>query len=272
MFHGVALETQEDIFMSIGNHANVNTYRSGTTTARMAIITQVTRSCVVLVMVAVLNALVIGVNHTAAAAPAPAKFPAGQFRSVYVRAPGNMPPVKVHIYFANNQSRKAVYMLDGLRARYDRNGWDLETNARELAKHGVNVIMPVGGTASFYTNWHSPNNFTGQTYAPQWETFLTSNLPTYLWKTYRIERTNNAIVGVSMGGNAALVLAAYYPRQFRFAGALSGYNYLSAPLMPEAVRAAMLDAGLFNADSMWGPPWDPAWRRNDPFCLYIIMD
>lgn len=35
--------------------------------------------------------------------------------------------------------------------------------------------------------------------------------------------------------------------------------------MREAIRVAMLDAGRFNVDAMWGPPWNPAWLRNDPF-------
>lgn len=26
----------------------------------------------------------------------------------------------------------------------------------------------------------------------------------------------------------------------------------------------MLDVGGFDVDNMWGPPWDPAWKRNDP--------
>ena len=34
--------------------------------------------------------------------------------------------------------------------------------------------------------------------------------------------------------------------------------------MKQAIRVAMLDAGGYNVDNMWGPPWDPAWKRNDP--------
>ena len=34
--------------------------------------------------------------------------------------------------------------------------------------------------------------------------------------------------------------------------------------MQQAIRVAMLDAGGYNVDNMWGPPWDPAWKRNDP--------
>uniref|UniRef100_UPI001FD820CF alpha/beta hydrolase-fold protein n=2 Tax=Nocardiaceae TaxID=85025 RepID=UPI001FD820CF len=73
------------------------------------------------------------------------------------------------------------------------------------------------------------------------------------------------VVGLSMGGNAALILAAYHRNQFTFAGSLSGYLNLSAPGMREAIRVAMLDAGGYNSDAMWGPPWDSAWLRHDPF-------
>ena len=34
--------------------------------------------------------------------------------------------------------------------------------------------------------------------------------------------------------------------------------------MQQAIRVAMLDAGGYNVDNMWGAPWDPAWKRNDP--------
>lgn len=40
----------------------------------------------------------------------------------------------------------AVYLLDGLRARDDRNGWDINTNAfDDYAGSGISVVMPVGG-------------------------------------------------------------------------------------------------------------------------------
>ena len=74
-----------------------------------------------------------------------------------------------------------------------------------------------------------------------------------------------------MGGNAALILAAYHRDQFTFAGSMSGYLNLSAPGMREAIRIAMLDSGGYNADCMWGPPWDPAWLRNDPFVAAPLM-
>src|SRR5271169_5454853 len=51
----------------------------------------------------------------------------------------------------------AVYLLDGLRAQDDFNGWDINTTAFEwYYQSGLSVVMPVGGQSSFYTNWYRP--------------------------------------------------------------------------------------------------------------------
>ena len=72
----------------------------------------------------------------------------------------------------------AVYLLDGLRARDDRNGWDIETGAFSwFDGSGVSVVMPVGGMSSFYTDWYRPAVGNGTTQTYKWETFLTSELP-----------------------------------------------------------------------------------------------
>ena len=68
----------------------------------------------------------------------------------------------------------AVYLLDGLRAQDDYNGWDINTPAFEwYYDSGLSVVMPVGGQSSFYTNWYQPAwaRPVDQTY--KWETFLT---------------------------------------------------------------------------------------------------
>ena len=67
-----------------------------------------------------------------------------------------------------------------------------------------------------------------------------------------------------MSGGAALILSAYHPAQFSYAASLSGFLNPSSTFMQQAIRVAMLDAGGYNVDNMWGPPWDPAWKRNDP--------
>lgn len=67
-----------------------------------------------------------------------------------------------------------------------------------------------------------------------------------------------------MSGGPALILSAYHPAQFRYAASLSAFLNPSALFMQQAIRVAMLDAGGFNVDNMWGAPWDSAWKRNDP--------
>ena len=55
------------------------------------------------------------------------------------------------------RTRPAVYLLDGLRAQDDFNGWDINTPAFEwYLDSGLSVIMPVGGQSSFYSDWYKP--------------------------------------------------------------------------------------------------------------------
>ncbi len=166
---------------------------------------------------------------------------------------------------SGGENSPAVYLLDGLRAQDDYSGWDINTSAFEwFYNSGIATVMPVGGQSSFYTDWYSPSNFNKQPYTYKWETFLTSELPQFLAAHKQVSPTGNGVVGLSMSGGAALILSAYHPSQFIYAGSLSGFLSPSTPLMQQAIRVAMLDAGGYNVDNMWGPPWDSAWRRNDP--------
>ncbi|MGH3969181.1 MAG: esterase family protein [Mycobacterium sp.] len=154
----------------------------------------------------------------------------------------------------------AVYLLDGLRARDDRSGWDIETNAfNDYSGSGISVVAPVGGRSSFYTNWYGSAN--GQTY--KWETFLTSELPQYL-SSRGVRSTRNAVVGASMSGSSALILAAYHPGQFAYAGSLSALLTPSSGNGPALIKLAMNDEGGFNPEDMWGPAGGAGWQRNDP--------
>jgi diacylglycerol O-acyltransferase/trehalose O-mycolyltransferase len=159
----------------------------------------------------------------------------------------------------------AVYLLDGLRAQDDFNGWDINTNAFEkFDKSGLSVVMPVGGMSSFYTDWNAPAVGNGTTQTYRWETFLTSELPAWLSANKQITPSGNAAVGLSMSGSASLILAAYHPGQFKYAGSLSGFLNLSDGVWPALVGVAMNNAGGFDATAMWGPGGGPAWQRNDP--------
>nr|WP_036527059.1 alpha/beta hydrolase family protein [Nocardia sp. CNY236] len=204
-----------------------------------------------------------------------------------------MGPIKSRIFrAADGNTGRVVYALDGMRARSDLSGWEIDTEvARELTKWNINVVMPVGGPSSFYADWNAPSNFFGlptgsgasmsssgsamtgssgwnetlgkvNTY--KWETFLTENLRWALRDRLGFNPNRNGVFGLSMGGSAALTLAAYHPDQFSFAGSYSGYLNISAPGMREAIRVAMLSAGGYNIDAM-AAPWSSQWLRMDPF-------
>ncbi|MEV6557102.1 alpha/beta hydrolase family protein [Nocardia sp. NPDC051756] len=185
----------------------------------------------------------------------------------------SMGPIKTRIFRAlDGNTRRVVYALDGLRARNDLSGWEVDTDiTKVLPRWNINVVMPVGGQSSFYSDWIAPSNTNGQQRPYAWESFLTGNLRWALRDRLGFNPRGNGVFGLSMGGSAALALAAYHPDQFRYAGSYSGYLNISAPAMKEGLRLAMLDAGGFNIDAMWGPPWDPRWLRNDPFMFAPLL-
>lgn len=189
------------------------------------------------------------------------RTPAGGFEELMV--PSSMGPIKVQVQWARNGGSSAIYLLDGLRARDDKNAWSFETNAmQQFENDDVTLVMPVGGQSSWYADWTSASNTNGQKYTYKWETFLTKELPNFL-AGYGVSKTNNAVVGLSMSGPAALRLAAFNRGQFKHASSFSGPLNWNAPGMREAIRVMMLDAGRFNVDSL-AAPWSPAWLRMDP--------
>ncbi|MFB8007964.1 alpha/beta hydrolase [Nocardia sp. NPDC056000] len=215
-------------------------------------------------------ALASGSVLTVGAGPAVAAFdPAGQ--DFWVDS--SMGPIKSRIFRAQDgNTNRVVYALDGLRARNDLSGWEVETDiSRVLPAWNINVVMPVGGQSSFYSDWMAPSNTNGQPQPYAWETFLTRDLRNALSARLGFAPNGNGVFGLSMGGSAALVLAAYHPDQFRYAASYSGYLNISAPGMREALRLALLDAGGYNIDSMWGPPWSELWLRNDPFVFAPLL-
>ncbi|MGK2880893.1 MAG: esterase family protein [Mycobacterium sp.] len=159
----------------------------------------------------------------------------------------------------------AVYLLDGLRAQEDFNGWDINTQAFEwYYQSGLSIVMPVGGQSSFYADWYQPARNKGPTVTYKWETFLTSELPNWLAANREVKPTGSAAVGLSMAGSASITLSVYHPQQFIYAGSMSGFLNPSEGWWPFLIGVSMGDAGGFKAEDMWGPSSDPAWKRNDP--------
>ena len=169
--------------------------------------------------------------------------------------------IKVQFQSGGNGS-PAVYLLDGLRAQDDYNGWDINTPAFEwYYQSGLSIVMPVGGQSSFYTDWYSPACGKAGCSTYKWETFLTSELPGYLASQKSVKPTGSAAVGISMPGSS-MNLAIYHPGQFIYAGSLSATS--ARPRAGAAIGLAMGDAGGYKPRRHVGADRDPAWVRNDP--------
>ncbi|MFT4128137.1 MAG: alpha/beta hydrolase family protein [Gordonia sp. (in: high G+C Gram-positive bacteria)] len=193
---------------------------------------------------------------------------AATFKRIMVGGCG-MPASPVDIW-SRPGNYKTVIVLDGLRATDDMSGWRHSTKIQRMASSGVNVVEPVGGLASFYTDWDQrPGNRI--TYRYRWTCRLGQIVKALDARRLAVGRWGKyAMMGTSMGGGSAMIYGAYHRSRISHVFSMSGYVNLSAPTMREAVRLALLDAGIesgvgpFSADAMWGPPWAPRWEANDP--------
>ncbi|WP_018024977.1 alpha/beta hydrolase [Corynebacterium ulceribovis] len=186
-----------------------------------------------------------------------------------VYSPAMKRHITVQIQVAARGGSAGLYLLDGLRATERTNAWQWgEGQApRTFRNDNVNLIMPVGGESSFYADWNAPARSNRGTKIYKWETFLTKELPDYLARNFGVSRTNNSIVGLSMGGSAALTLAAKHRNQFKQALSFSGYLHTTAPGMQSMIMLAQRDAGGFSGVDMYGAPYSKRWMENDPFYL-----
>ena len=152
----------------------------------------------------------------------------------------------------------AVYLLDAFNGASDVSNWVTAGNAMNtLAGSGVSVAAPAGGAWSLYTNWEQDGS-------KQWETFLSAELPNWLAANKGLAPGGHGVVGASQGGTGALMLAAFHPDRFRYAGSLSGFLTPSRTFENGAITAGMAQFGGVNTHSMWGPVQFGRWKWHDP--------
>ncbi|WP_324195360.1 alpha/beta hydrolase [Nocardia abscessus] len=154
-----------------------------------------------------------------------------------------------------------LYLLTGIGGGVDGISWWDDTDVREFfADKLVNVVMPVGGAYSMYTDWLADDPAVGRN---RWQTYLTRELPATL-DTELGTTGRNAIAGVSMSAASAIDLAIQAPEVY---GAVAAYS--GCPWAADAAGAAMVSAQVIrgggNPANMWGSPGDAIWRAHDAF-------
>ena len=147
----------------------------------------------------------------------------------------------------------AVYLLDGLRAQDDYNGWDINTPAFEWLQRHRPVDDHAGRWPVQFLHRLVPavagqrpelHLQVGNLHDPGAADWLAANRG--------VSQTGNAAVGISMAGGASLTYAIWHPEKFSYAASLSGFLNPSEGWWPTLIGLAMNDAGGFNANSMWG--------------------
>ena len=153
------------------------------------------------------------------------------------------------------------YLLTGIGGGSDGISWFNNTGVRDFfADKHVNVVMPIGGQYSMYTDWDADDPVLGRN---KWQTYLTSELPAAIDGRFATTGAN-AIGGVSMAGGAVLDLAIQAPGFYRAVGSYSGCAATSGLLGQAMVRSMVELRGGGNATNMWGPAVDPQWQVHDP--------
>lgn len=188
-----------------------------------------------------------------------------QHCSVWSPAMGKHVPVQIQP--AARGGNASLTLLDGLRMPMYGSDWAYQGGAAQtFVDSNINVVMPGGAPASFYTNWDRPSVSAQQPdgFNYQYETFLTEELPKFLEREFGIRQNNNTIGGLSMGASAAFALQYKHPKRWNQVVSFSGYLNPSSPMMSAMIPYAMVDAGGYIASDMWGVPGTGRWVDNDP--------
>ena len=124
-----------------------------------------------------------------------------------------------------------------------------------FANKNVNVVAPLGGQFSWWTNWvKDPTK--------QYQTYMTSELPPVINSTYQTNGVN-AVGGLSSTGGTAIDYAVQAPGEYRAVASYSGFPSVSDPPAPQQVAATLMGGGQ-SAENMWGPLGGPGWVAHDP--------
>ena len=124
-----------------------------------------------------------------------------------------------------------------------------------FADKNVNVVSPLGGEFSWYTDWVNDRS-------KQYQTYMTGELPPLINAQYQTNGAN-AVGGLSSTGGTAIDYAIQAPGLYRAVGSYSGFPAVSDPPGPQAISATLLGGGA-SADNMWGPVGGPGWVAHDP--------
>ena len=124
-----------------------------------------------------------------------------------------------------------------------------------FADKNVNVVSPLGGQFSWFTDWVGDPG-------KQYQTYMTRELPPLINAQYNTNG-RNAVGGLSSTGGTAVDYAVQAPGLYKAVASYSGFLNPSDPDSAQKVSLTLMSGGA-SAENMWGPKDGPLWSAHDP--------
>ncbi|QGU07391.1 Diacylglycerol acyltransferase/mycolyltransferase Ag85A precursor [Corynebacterium occultum] len=169
--------------------------------------------------------------------------------------------VPLAVLKAESENAPTIYMLNGADGGEQGGAnWIQQTDIIDFyMDKDVNLVIPMAGMFSYYTDWESENADLGG--VQKWETFLTKELPGPL-EDYLGADNRRAIAGMSMTATTSLLFAQHNPGFYDAAGSYSGCAATNDLVGYESIKLT-LDRGKATPEQMWGPRGNGTWIYND---------
>jgi putative tributyrin esterase len=170
-------------------------------------------------------------------------------------------PYRVYLpeVIQNGQRLSAVYLLHGGGADY--RSWSNDSDVAQYARAGLVLVMPEGDESYYMNEVGTPRD--------RFEDYLTRDLIADVERRFpvRTDRESRALIGISMGGFAAVDYAFLHPRLFVFAGALS--PAIDVPSRHFSIRRA---GQWWEFRNIFGPMGSLERSQRNPFQLVRTAD
>lgn len=226
------------------------------------------RIALAVVLASVLSFLTVHVGPAASAQPQGAHITGiehvnERWDKVSVFSPSMNKVVVNDVYKAAKPGAPTFYLLPGIDGGDDLAGGGIAPGGKSwfgmtdiqgfFADKNVNVVSPLGGPYSWYTNWVADPS-------KQYQTYMTQELPPLINEEYDTNG-KNGVGGLSSTGGTALDYAVQMPGMYQGVGSYSGFL---TPSDNAGQVALTLSSGGASADAMWGPQGGPLWVAHDP--------
>lgn len=159
-----------------------------------------------------------------------------------------------------NLANPTLYLLNGADGGEAGANWIQQSDVLDFyADKNVNVVIPMAGQFSYYTDWVTePAQLGGK---QMWETFLTKELPGPI-ESWLGANNKRAIAGMSMSATSSLLLAEHNPDFYDAVGSFSGCAATASP-HTDAMINVTLERVNSNSTEMWGPMGSDLRHWND---------